>query len=114
MAGAAVKIVLTVPASHADAVRHAMGDAGAGRLGPYGHCSFSARGTGRYVPLPGADPYDGEVGKLSEVEEERIEVTCERSCLQQVLAAIRRVHPYEQPAVDVYPLEDAPLPPRPS
>jgi hypothetical protein len=98
------KIVVFVPLSHADALREAMGQAGAGRLGNYSHCSFSTRGVGRFRPEQGAQPAIGQVGKLEEVEEERIEVTCDISCVREVIAAIRRVHPYEEPAFDVWEL----------
>lgn len=101
-----VKLVVFVPQSHADAVRRAMGDAGAGRIGQYSHCSFSAEGIGRYMPQAGAQPAIGEVGKLEAVEEERIECVCERAQAKAVIAAIRAVHPYEEVALDIYPLLD--------
>lgn len=58
-----VKIVVFVPLTHTDIVRQAIGDAGAGIIGNYSHCSFSSKGTGRYKPLEGAKPAIGEVGK---------------------------------------------------
>jgi len=99
-----VKIVVFVPKSHADAVRRAMGDVGAGRIGLYSHCSYTVDGVGRYKPLPGAHPTIGEVGKFEEVMEERVECVCERDKAKGVLAAIRKVHPYEEVALDIYPL----------
>lgn len=101
-----VKIVVTVPESHADLVREAIGRAGAGRIGNYSYCSFSSKGVGRFKPEQGARPAIGEVGQVEAVEEERIEVICRRRALKDVLAAIKRVHPYEEVALDVYPLED--------
>ncbi len=101
-----VKIVVFVPESHADVVREAMGKAGAGKIGNYTFCSFSSKGIGRFKPEDGAHPAIGEVGKMESVEEERIEVVCERSLLQDVVAAIKGVHPYEEIAMDVYPLEE--------
>jgi hypothetical protein len=99
---AQVKIVVFVPITHADIVRQAMGDAGAGRIGLYSHCSFSADGLGRYIPLDGAHPAIGEVGKIEQVQEERVECVCERVKAREVLAAIRKVHPYEEVAFDIY------------
>ncbi len=99
-----VKIVVFVPTSHADAVRQAMGDAGAGRIGRYSYCSYSVGGVGRYQPLTGAHPAIGEVGRFEAVAEERIECVCERDSARAVLAAIRQAHPYEEVAVDIYPL----------
>jgi len=101
-----VKIVVFVPRSHAEAVRQAMGDAGAGRIGSYSHCSYSVEGTGRYIPLAGANPTIGGVGEYEAVEEERIEAVCERKQAKEVLRAIRKVHPYEEVAIDIYPLID--------
>lgn len=99
------KIVVYVPESHGDALRSAMGEAGAGVIGDYTHCMFTLKGTGQFKPGEGADPYVGEVGKLNKVEEERIETVCESRCLSAIIKAIRTVHPYEEPAFDVYPIE---------
>lgn len=99
------KIVITVPLSHIDVVREAMGRAGAGKVGNYEFCSFSSKGLGRFRPLDGANPAIGQVGNLEQVEEERIEVTCDRELVEDVINAIKSVHPYEEPVIDVYSLE---------
>ncbi len=99
------KLVVTVPVSNANAVREAMGKAGAGVFGNYSYCSFSVRGVGRFKPELGAKPYIGHVGKLEEVEEERIEVTCTAKVLPAVIAAMKKVHQYEEVAYDVFHLE---------
>lgn len=99
-----VKIVVFVPKTHADIVRKAIGDAGAGNIGNYSHCSFSIDGMGRYKPLEGAKPAIGEIGKFEEVKEERIECVCEKDKAKKVISAIRKVHPYEEVAFDIYPL----------
>ncbi|MDP3955135.1 MAG: hypothetical protein Q8Q15_02100 [bacterium] len=99
-----VKIVVFVPKTHTNEVRQAMGEAGAGRIGLYSHCSYSVDGVGRYKPLEGANPKIGKVGKFEEVQEERIECVCERSKAKEVIEAMRKVHPYEEVAFDIYPL----------
>ena len=99
-----VKVVVTVPEADADKLRKAIGDADGGRIGNYTHCSFSVKGIGRFVPETGASPAVGEVGKPEKVIEERIEVTCEKNKLGNVVQAIRSNHPYEEPAIDIYPL----------
>ncbi len=104
MKNSLLKIVVTVPVSHADIVRSAIGEAGGGKLGDYSHCTFSVRGAGRFLPLSGANPTIGEVGKLEEVVEERIEFVCERAQAKAVIAAIKKVHPYEEVALDIIPL----------
>ena len=101
-----VKIVVFVPKTHTDIVRQAMGDAGAGVIGKYSHCSYSIDGIGRYKPMKGAKPFIGEVGKFEEVLEERIECLCDHSKAKAVVEAMRKVHPYEEVAFDIYPLID--------
>lgn len=100
------KIVVYVPVANAEELREAMGKAGAGKIGNYSQASFSVRGIGRFRPEAGAKPYVGVVGKIEEVAEERIELVCEEASLPKTLAAIREVHPYEEPAIDIYPLAD--------
>lgn len=99
-----VKLVVFVPVTHADIVRKAMGESGAGIVGDYKFCSFSAKGVGRFIPLETAHPFVGEIGKLEEVEEERIETVCYKKDLEKIITAIKKVHPYEEVALDVYPL----------
>lgn len=106
---ATVKVVVYVPDAHADEVRQAIGQAGAGRIGNYSHCTFSSLGTGRYLPEPGAHPMVGTVGVHERVEEERIEFTCDRECLAKTVAVIKKVHPYEEIVIDIYPLEPLPV-----
>ena len=62
-------------------------------------------GIGRFRPEEGAHPHIGTVGKPEEVEEERIEVTCDRPLVDDVVRAIKKAHPYEEVAMDVYRLE---------
>jgi len=100
------KIVVYVPLSHADKVREAIGNAGAGQLGKYSFCSFSVRGTGRFMPELGANPHIGNVGVPELVEEDRIEVTCKEDVVDEVISAIKSVHPYEEVALDVYSLDN--------
>jgi hypothetical protein len=101
-----VKIVVTVPPTHADAVRRAMGNAGAWKFETYSHCSVSMPVTGRYLPLDGANPHIGTVGNFESVPEERIEVTCDITIVKDVISEMIKVHPYDQVAYDVYPLLD--------
>lgn len=98
------KIITFVPLKDADRVRQAMGDAGAGVLGNYHHASFSSRGVGRFIPAEGAHPAVGEVGQLTEVEEEKIEVICEKEKVKAVVAAIKKNHPYEEVPLEIYQL----------
>lgn len=99
------KLVFTVPLSHANAVREAIGKAGAGKYGNYSFASFSSRGIGRFMPEAGAHPHIGEIGKLAEVEEERVECRVAGEVVDDVIAALKSAHPYEVIAYDLSPLE---------
>jgi hypothetical protein len=100
-----LKIVTYVPVTHADKVREAIGKAGGGKLGNYTFCSFSSRGVGRFLPGTGANPAVGKVGKPVSADEERIEFVCKPELRDTVLKAILRAHPYEEPAIDIWPIE---------
>lgn len=98
------KFTIYVPESHADPVREAMRAAGAGYIGGYSGCSFSVRGEGRFLPEEGTHPFIGTVHKPEMVQEMRIETILPSAILPQVLSAVLKVHPYEEPAYDIYPL----------
>jgi len=97
-----VKIVVTIPPEHAEKLRQAIGKAGGGMIGEYSFCSFTMKGTGRFKPGKKAHPFVGEVGVLDKVEEERIEITCEKRIAHNIVKTIREHHPYEEPAIDIY------------
>ncbi|MFE4835037.1 hypothetical protein ACFRAU_10170 [Arthrobacter sp. NPDC056691] len=97
-------LVIYVPDSHAEAVLTAVGNAGAGRLGDYSHCSFRAPGTGRFTPSPGARPFIGTTGVPEEVSEVRIECIVEEDVLDAVVLGLRQAHPYEEPAFMSWPV----------
>lgn len=101
-----VKLVVFVPISHADIVREALGNAGAGKIGNYDFCSFSSKGVGRFHGNEDSNPSIGEAGNYESVEEERIEVLVERDNLKHVIETVKLFHPYEEVAFDIYPLED--------
>ena len=105
--GKIYKIIVYVPVDHAEQVREVLGKAGAGKTdnGKYDSASFSSRGIGRFRPLKGAKPAIGQIGKLEEVEEERIEAVVEGFYLQTVLDAVKKAHPYEEPGIDVIELK---------
>ncbi len=99
-----VKITTYVPLDSAEKVRQALGKAGAGTIGEYSFCSYSVVGKGRFMPSENAKPNIGEANKLETVDEERIEVMCDRSDAQSVIEALKLAHPYEEVAFDIVPL----------
>jgi dinuclear metal center YbgI/SA1388 family protein len=102
------KLVTFVPHEHADAVRRAVAEAGAGRLGDYDGCSFTTTGEGRFRPLDGASPAIGRAGEPEVVAESRIEVVLPRRLRRQVVEAMKGAHPYEEVAFDVLELAEVP------
>ncbi|MGE2715952.1 Nif3-like dinuclear metal center hexameric protein [Mycolicibacterium litorale] len=102
------KWVVYVPAENADAVREAMFGAGGGQIGDYSHCSWSAPGTGQFLPHDGASPAIGSVGSVERVAEDRVEVIAPAARRRDMLNAVRGAHPYEEPAFDIFSI--APIP----
>ena len=98
------KLVVFVPAEALDAVRDAVFAAGAGRIGEYERCSWYAEGTGTFFGGEGTSPTLGERGREERVPELRLETAFPADRHDDVVAALRRAHPYEEPAFDVYPL----------
>ena len=98
------KLVVFVPAEALDGVRDALFAAGAGRIGEYERCSWYTEGTGTFFGGEGAEPTIGERGREERVPELRLETVFPADRQEDVVAALRRAHPYEEPAFDVYPL----------
>ena len=96
------KLVVFVPTTHVEKVRNAMTEAGAGHIGNYSHCTFVTQGTGSFLPLPSANPFLGEPGKLEYVDESRLETIVPEKLCSPVIAAMLAAHPYEEVAYDEY------------
>jgi dinuclear metal center YbgI/SA1388 family protein len=100
------QIGVYVPLDHADKAAKAMGDAGAGLLGNYSDCVFMTRGEGRFRPNGEASPFIGEAGKLEKVDEVKIEAICAADLTDEVVLAMKAVHPYEEAAYYVTELKN--------
>jgi hypothetical protein len=98
------KLVVFVPPEALDSVRDALFAAGAGRIGDYERCSWYTEGTGTFYGGAGTEPSIGEAGREERVPELRLETVFPDDRHEDVIAALRRAHPYEEPAFDVYPL----------
>ena len=99
-----VKIFVTVPLEDVERVRNAMSEAGAGIIGNYSYCSTSVKSIGTFKPNENANPYIGENNKIEFVDEEKLEMVCTVENVKEVLKQLRKVHPYEEPAIDIVPL----------
>ncbi|MFW6081206.1 MAG: Nif3-like dinuclear metal center hexameric protein [Desulfosalsimonas sp.] len=98
------KFVVFVPGDYAGAVIEAVCASPAGRIGNYSCCTFRSPGTGTFRPEQGADPWDGEIGVLSEANEVRLETVVDAAGLKETFERVRAAHPYDEMAYDVYPL----------
>ena len=98
------KLVVFVPREALNAVREALFAAGAGRIGDYEHCSWYTEGTGTFLGGEGTSPSVGQAGREERVAELRLETVFPAEKQDEVLAALRSAHPYEEPAFDVYQL----------
>src|SRR5690242_4840550 len=98
------KLVVFVPREALDAVREALFAAGAGRIGDYERCSWYTEGTGTFLGGEGTSPSVGQAGREERVAELRLETVFPAERQEGVLDALRRAHPYEEPAFDVYEL----------
>lgn len=102
------KMCFYVPVDHVETVKNAVFEAGAGRIGHYERCSFQVRGHGQFRPLEGSQPFLGQRGEIETVAEFRVEMICAEAHLSAAVRALRRAHPYEEPAIDVWKLEQPP------
>jgi hypothetical protein len=98
------KLVVFVPREALDPVREAVFAAGAGRIGEYERCSWYTEGTGTFFAAEAAHPSVGERGREERVPELRLETVFPEDRQNEVIAALRLAHPYEEPAFDIYPL----------
>ena len=99
-----VKLEIFVPQEYALKIRDHLAEIGVGRIGDYDHCVAITSVQGYFRPLPGANPFDGEIGRIQETKEAKIEVNCKRELVNEAINIIRRVHPYEEPLVNIIPL----------
>jgi len=100
------KIEIYVPATHADKVRNALNNAGAGNIGNYKNCSFTSNGIGFFEPQENANPFLGKNGNLESVEETKLELIYPKNLHGNVLQAMRNSHPYEEIAYNIFMLEN--------
>jgi hypothetical protein len=96
------KLVVFVPAEALGAVRDAVFAAGAGRIGDYERCSWFTEGTGTFLGGAGTNPVAGRSGVEERVREYRLETVFPEERLDEIVAALRGAHPYEEPAFDIY------------
>jgi len=100
------KVCVFVPETAVEQVKQAMFKAGAGKIGDYDSCCWQTLGQGQFRPLEGSSPFIGEQDRIETVAEFRIEMVCTDELIKDAVAAMKNSHPYEEPAYDVWKLED--------
>lgn len=98
------KIVVFVPKRYVEEVKLALFDAGAGQFRNYDWCAWQTAGTGQFRPNNTSQPFIGVAGRVEHVEEYRIEMICRNEYVRDAITALREVHPYEEPAYEIYPI----------
>lgn len=100
------KICVFVPEHAAEQVKQALFDVGAGKIGAYDCCCWQSLGHGQFRPLEGSSPAIGKQGTIESVAEFKIEMVCDDTLIKHAISALKSNHPYEEPAYDVWKLED--------
>lgn len=100
------KIYVYVPLTHLLEVQEALGDSGAGYIGAYSHCQFQTEGKGSFKPLKDTNPFIGTLNEITHVDEVKIETIASHTQLDKVIRTIHEIHPYEEPAYDIFELKN--------
>ena len=100
------KLSFFVPFEQCEEVKAAVFAAGAGRIGNYDCCAWQVAGEGQFRVLEGSNPFIGSQGEIEKVAEYRVEMVCSDELIKDAVAALKKAHPYEEPAYDVYRLAD--------
>ncbi len=98
------KIEIFIPEANVDTLLAELAKVGVGVIGNYDHCASILIVQGTWRPMPGASPYQGEVGQISRATDAKVEVNCWEENVREAIKAIRRVHPYEEPVINIIPL----------
>lgn len=100
------KLCFFVPETHLEQTKRALFEVGAGRIGDYDACAWQTLGQGQFRPLDGSQPFLGERGELEVVSEYKVEMVCGEDLIRRAVDALKAAHPYEEPAYEVYRLEE--------
>ena len=98
------KVEIFIPESHLSLLQKTLRECDAGHIGNYDSCMSYSRVIGTWRPLDGTNPYSGTHGEVSAEEEIKAEVTCRVDDVDRVIKAVKKIHPYEEPVINVLPL----------
>lgn len=100
------KFCFYVPEGHLEPVKKAVFAVGGGRIGAYDSCCWQALGQGQFRPLEGSNPYLGQSGVVEQVAEWKVEMVVADELIHEAVKALKKAHPYETPAFEVWRLSD--------
>ena len=100
------KLTVFIPDTHVEAVKDALFEAGAGKIGHYACCSWQVLGQGQFMPTAGHHDFIGQTDRLETVPEWRVEMVVAAAVITDVMVALKQAHPYETPAYDVIKVEN--------
>lgn len=98
------KVEIFIPETHLSVLQRTLQEADAGHIGNYDCCLSYSPVTGCWRPLEGTTPYLGNIGEISSEPELKVEVTCRTGQVDKTIEAIKKIHPYEEPVINVIPL----------
>lgn len=100
------KLCVFIPENQLESVKSAMFAAGAGKIGNYDCCCWQTLGQGQFRPLENSQPFIGQSGMIETVDEYKVELVVEDALIGAVIRAMKKAHPYEEPAYDAWKLAD--------
>lgn len=100
------KLEVYVPDDYVEAVKRALFDAGAGRIGHYDSCCWQTKGSGQFRALDGAKPFVGDINAVCQESEAKLELVCAEDKIKAAVQALLSAHPYEEPAYQVIAVVD--------
>lgn len=100
------KLEIFIPKTHLKQLQTTLQKVDAGHIGNYDSCLSYSEVTGTWRPLDGAKPYIGKRDKISKEPEMKVEVICLKEKLNKTISAIKEIHPYEEPVINIIPLLD--------
>lgn len=100
------KICFYVPVTHVEQVKNALFNSGAGKIGNYSACSWQVLGEGQFMPLDDSQAFIGDKNQLEKISEYKVEMVCSKENIHSAIAALKQSHPYEEPAYQIFRLED--------
>lgn len=101
-----LKIEIYTPPQYLIELRDALNQIGACHVGNYDHVISFQNSKGCWRPLEGSSPFSGEVGKISQDEEVKMELYCPAELAKKAVQVIKNIHPYEEPVINLIPLID--------